>query len=81
MVKRGEFYAGSKLLQDLVPVVGLPLDQVGLNQCFCVYFAKECALSPINGQFVMTMTLSVYFCVQCLDSNRVIEEGKGENVS
>ncbi|XP_076437992.1 lysophospholipid acyltransferase 6-like [Babylonia areolata] len=33
MARRGEFYAGSQLLQGLVPVVGLPLDQLNFLVC------------------------------------------------
>ncbi|KAL8610654.1 hypothetical protein ACOMHN_047223 [Nucella lapillus] len=33
MAKRGEFYAGSRFLEHLVPVIGLPLDQVNFLVC------------------------------------------------
>ncbi|XP_076456684.1 lysophospholipid acyltransferase 6-like [Babylonia areolata] len=33
MTRKGEFYAGSRLLEHLVPVIGLPLDQLNFLVC------------------------------------------------
>lgn len=50
MARTGEFYAGSQLLQGLVPVVGLPLDQLNFLVCqllgLLLAIPFRCLLSP-----------------------------------
>ncbi|KAK7092108.1 hypothetical protein V1264_009709 [Littorina saxatilis] len=63
MVTRGEFYAGSRLLKDFVPVVGLPLDQLNFLVCQTVglllAIPLRTVLSPtrVSSQVRLTVEL------------------------
>lgn len=63
MVKRGEFYAGSQLLKDLVPVIGLPIDQVNFLVCqfigLLLAYPFRTILSPTKTNTTVRMVVEL----------------------
>ncbi|KAK7480112.1 hypothetical protein BaRGS_00028672 [Batillaria attramentaria] len=63
MVARGEFYAGSKILQPLVSYVGLPLDQLNFLVCQIVGLLLaipfRTVLSPASTSVTVRLTVEL----------------------